>query len=88
MRLPYKVATTTSNFIIGITGAASVGIYFAHGYIDSGIAFPVLIGVATGAILGARILLVMSSKWLRLFFSIIIGFLAIEMIYKALIGAI
>lgn len=88
MRLPYKVATTTSNFIIGITGAASVGVYYAHGYIDSGIAFPVLIGVATGAILGARILLVMSSKWLRLFFSIIIGFLAIEMIYKTLSGAI
>src|SRR5258708_7605916 len=72
MRLPYKVATTTSNFIIGITAAVSVGIYFAHGYIDPGITFPVMIGVAMGALIGAKILVKVASQRLRLFFSIVI----------------
>jgi uncharacterized membrane protein YfcA len=88
MRLPYKVATTTSNFIIGITAAVSVGVYFGHGYIDPGITFPVLIGVAIGAFLGAKILVKVTSKKLRLFFSIIICLLGLEMLYKALTGAI
>jgi len=88
MRLPYKVATTTSNFIIGITAAVSVGVYFGHGYIDPGITFPVLIGVAIGALVGAKILLKVTSKRLRLFFSIVICLLGFEMLYKALTGAI
>lgn len=86
MRLPYKVATATSNFIIGITAAVSVGIYFANGYIDPGITFPVMIGVAIGSLIGAKILLKAQSQCLRLFFGIVICLLGFEMLYKALIG--
>lgn len=88
MRLPYKVATSTSNFIIGITAAVSVGVYFANGYIVPGITFPVMIGVAFGALLGARILVKVGNQRLRLFFSVVICLLGLEMLYKALTGAI
>lgn len=88
MRLPYKVATSTSNFIIGITAAVSVGVYFANGYIDPGITFPVMIGVPIGALIGAKILVNVGSQRLRRFFSVVICFLGLEMLYKALTGAI
>lgn len=88
MGLPYKVATSTSNFIIGITAAVSVGVYFANGYIDPGITFPVMIGVAIGALLGAKILVAARSQRLRWFFSIVICLLGLEMLYKACTGAI
>lgn len=86
MRLPYKVATTTSNFIIGITAAVSAGIYFSHGYIDPGLTFPVLIGVLLGAFSGARILAKIHDSRLRMIFSIVVLILALEMIYKGLTG--
>ncbi len=88
MRLPYKVSTSTSNFIIGITAAVSMGVYFKDGYIVPGIIFPVLIGVAIGALFGAKILVRAKSRGLRLFFSIIILLLGVEMLYKALTGGI
>lgn len=88
MRLPYKVATATSNFIIGITAAVSVGVYYGHGYIDAGIAFPVLIGVAIGALVGSKILIKTNSHQLRILFSIIICLLGLEMLYKAAMGTI
>jgi uncharacterized membrane protein YfcA len=86
MRLPYKVATTTSNFIIGITAAVSTGIYFSHGYIDPGLTFPVMIGVLLGAFTGARILTKIHNDRLRMIFGIIVVVLAFEMIYKGLTG--
>ena len=86
MRLPYKVSTTTSNFLIGITAATSVGIYYKHGYIDPAITFPVLLGVLAGALTGARILSNTRSKNLRIIFSFVIAILAAEMMYKGLVG--
>ena len=56
MRLPFKVSTTTSNFMIGVTAAASAGVYLARGYIDPGLAMPVMLGVLLGSLLGARVL--------------------------------
>ena len=56
MRIPFKVSTTTSNFMIGVTAAASAGIYLARGYIDAGLAFPVMLGVLAGSLLGAKAL--------------------------------
>jgi hypothetical protein len=88
MRIPYKVATATSNFMIGITAAVSIGVYLKHGYIDPGITFPVMIGVALGAFLGAKILIKARSQSLRIIFSIIICLLGFEMLYKAVIGAL
>ena len=86
--LPYKVATTTSNFIIGITAAVSAGVYFSHGYIDPGITFPVVLGVAIGAIFGASYLPRIPDRRLRVIFSIVICLLGIQMLYKGLIGAV
>ena len=86
MRLPYKVSTTTSNFMIGITAAGSAGIYLLRGFIDPGLTMPVMIGVLVGAFTGARLLMVVSTKPLRLFFSVVIFLMAIEMIYSGMTG--
>ena len=72
MRLPYKVSTATSNFIIGITAAASAGVYFGRGYIDPGLTMPVMLGVLVGAVVGARIMTGARSGMLRFIFSIVI----------------
>jgi len=84
MRLPFKVSTTTSNFMIGVTAAASAGVYLSRGYIDPGLSMPVMLGVFAGSLLGARLLPVMATRQLRLIFSIVIVALALEMIYKGL----
>lgn len=88
LRLPYKVSTTTSNFMIGITAAVSAGIYFAQGYIHPFITFPVMLGVIVGSYLGAKILTKIHNRVLRIIFSIAICFVGVEMLYKALTGAI
>jgi len=86
MRLPYKVLTTTSNFMIGITAAVSAGIYFANGYINPVIAFPVMIGVLIGALTGARVLTRIHVRILRIIFSLVICFMGVEMLYKTFTG--
>src|SRR5437667_10818601 len=63
MRIPFKVSTTTSNFMIGVTAAASAGIYLNRGYIDPGLAMPVMLGVLTGSLIGTRILVKAETKW-------------------------
>src|SRR2546422_3749882 len=57
MRLPFKVSTTTSNFMIGVTAAASAGIYLSRGYIHPGLAMPVMVGVLAGAFVRDRLLI-------------------------------
>jgi uncharacterized protein len=86
MKLPFKVSTTTSNFMIGVTAAASAGIYLSRGYIDPGIAMPVMLGVLLGSLLGARVLAGAQVKVLRVVFSVVITVLAIEMIYNGFAG--
>jgi len=86
MRIPFKVSTTTSNFMIGVTAAASVGLYLKHGYIDPGLGMPVMLGVLAGAFLGARLLPRMKTSVLRHAFSAVIAILAVEMIYHGLTG--
>ncbi|MGO9379706.1 MAG: sulfite exporter TauE/SafE family protein [Dissulfurispiraceae bacterium] len=88
MRIPFKVSTTTSNFMIGVTAAASVGIYLNRGYVDPGLSMPVMLGVLAGSLLGARILVRTSSPLLRRIFGIVILFLAVEMIYNGLTGRV
>jgi uncharacterized protein len=84
MKLPFKVSTTTSNFMIGVTAAAGAGVYLRRGYIDPGLAMPVMLGVLAGSLLGARVLVVARVKVLRLVFSGVIAVLAMEMIYNGL----
>ena len=86
MKLPFKVSTTTSNFMIGVTAAASAGIYLSRGYIDPGIAMPVMLGVLGGSLVGARVLAGAKVRSLRLVFTVVIGFLAVEMIYNGFAG--
>ena len=86
MRLPFKVSTTTSNFMIGVTAAASAGIYLHRGHIDPGLGMPVVLGVLLGSMLGARVLNVAGTTWLRTIFTWVIVALALEMLYNGLTG--
>jgi uncharacterized protein len=88
MRIPFKVSTTTSNFMIGVTAAASAGVYLNRGYIDPGLAMPVMLGVLAGSLIGTRILVKAETKWLRLVFSAIILLLGGQMLYNGLAGRI
>ncbi len=82
MRLPMKVSTTTSNFMIGVTAAASAGIYFSRGDIPPLVAAPVALGILVGALVGTHLLTRMSNKFVRIIFIPIITAIAIEMILR------
>ena len=84
MKIPFKVSTSTSNFMIGVTAAASAGIYLNRGYIDPVLSMPVMIGVLIGSLFGARYLIISHTKSIRLIFAIVITLLAFEMIYNGL----
>lgn len=86
MKIPFKVSSTTSNFMIGVTAAASAGIYLSRGYIDPVLAMPVMLGVLAGSLTGARVLVKAETRILRLVFAVVIVALAIEMIYNGAIG--
>ena len=86
MHIPFKVSTTTSNFMIGVTAAAGAGVYLSRGYIDPGLAMPVMLGVLAGSLLGARVLVGAKTRLLRMIFGGVILVLGIEMIYNGLTG--
>ena len=86
MGFPFKVSTTTSNFMIGVTAAASAGIYLSQGYIDPGLTMPTMLGTLVGALLGTRILIGAETRILRWVFSLAILALGIEMIFNGLTG--
>ncbi len=86
MKLPFKVSTTTSNFMIGVTAAASAGIYLSRGYIAPGLAAPVMLGVLAGSLLGARLLVRIRVPILRMVFAVVIVALGVEMIYSGATG--
>src|SRR5262245_21708948 len=86
MKLPFKVSTTTSNFMIGVTAAASSGVYLHRGYIVPTLAFPVLLGVLGGAMLGARLLTRAETTRLRQIFTLVVIIAELNMLYKGLTG--
>jgi uncharacterized membrane protein YfcA len=88
MRLPFKVSTTTSNFMIGVTAAASAGVYLRRGYIDPGLAMPVVLGVLLGSMQGARVLASAPARRLRVVFMWVIVALAAEMLFNGVTGRI
>jgi uncharacterized membrane protein YfcA len=88
MRLPFKVSTTTSNFMIGVTAAAGAGVYLHQGYIEPSIAFPVMLGVLAGALLGARMLTRVQARGLRQLFTVVVVVMAVEMLYKGVRGVL
>jgi uncharacterized protein len=86
MKIPFKVSTTTSNFMIGVTAAASAGVYLSRGYIDPALAMPVMLGVLIGSLMGTRVLVKTQTKSLRLLFSSVIVLLGLEMMFKGVSG--
>jgi uncharacterized membrane protein YfcA len=87
MGLPFKVSTATSNFMIGVTGAASAGVYLQRGYIDPALTFPVVLGVLAGAWLGSKVFRLASTRALKLLFVASVSALALEMLYRGLTGS-
>jgi uncharacterized membrane protein YfcA len=88
MGLPFKVSTTTSNFMIGVTAAASAGVYLSRGYINPAIAMPVTLGVLAGSLIGAKFLVKARTPAIRIIFAVVIAALGLEMIYSGLSGRI
>ena len=88
MKIPFKVSTATSNFMIGVTAAASAGIYLRRGYIQPGLAMPVMLGVLAGSLIGARFLSRAPVKTLRRLFAVVIAVMAVEMIYSGVTGGL
>ncbi len=84
MKLPFKVSSATSNFMIGVTAAASAGVYLSRGYIDPVLSMPVVLGVLSGSLIGARTLMKSKTRNLRIVFAFVITLLAIEMIYNGM----
>ena len=86
MKVPFKVSTTTSNFMMGVTACASAVVYIQRGNIVPGIACPVMIGVLFGALTGARLLKKMDVRVLRQIFCVAILLVAVNMIYQGFTG--
>lgn len=86
MRLPIKVSTATSNFMIGVTAAASAGVYFARGQVDPFIAAPVAIGVLAGALGGSALLPRVESHIVRRLFVVALVLISIQMLIKGIMG--
>jgi uncharacterized membrane protein YfcA len=86
MRLPIKVSTATSNFMIGVTAAASASLYFARGDINPFVAAPVALGVLIGALIGSRLLPKLQSSTIRLIFVVVLLWISAEMLFKGVRG--
>ena len=86
MKVPFKVSTTTSNFMIGVTAVTSAVVYLQRGYIEPSIAFPIMVGVLGGALTGAKLLKHLDVRLLRKIFAIAILLVAVNMIYNGLMG--
>jgi uncharacterized membrane protein YfcA len=86
MQVPFKVSTATSNFMIGVTAAASASVYLSRGYVNPGIAMPVMLGVLAGSMVGAKFLAQLQVILLRRVFAVVVGVIAIQMIAAGLRG--
>jgi uncharacterized membrane protein YfcA len=84
MRLPIKVSTATSNFMIGVTAAASAGVYFARGQVDPFVAGPVAMGVLAGALGGSKLLGRLESALIRKVFVAVLLWVSLEMLLKGI----
>jgi uncharacterized membrane protein YfcA len=82
LKMPPKVSSTTSNFIIGMTALAGVSVYLFSGLLNLTLMVPMAIGTTIGAIIGGRILNRLSNRTLRILFFIIVALLVVQMLYK------
>lgn len=88
MRIPFKVSTTTSNFMIGVTAAASAGVYFHRGQLEPTLCAPIALGAVAGSFLGARALPRIKTRALRILFAAVVGVMGVRMIWQGATGAI
>ncbi len=88
MQMPFKVSTATSNFMIGVTAAASASVYLSRGYVSPPIAMPVMLGVLGGSMAGTRYLSRLSVPLLRRIFAVVVGAIAIEMMISGIRGTV
>ena len=86
MQIPFKVSTATSNFMIGVTAAASASLYLSRGYVDPAVAFPVMLGVLAGSVVGSKFLARLPVPFLRRGFAVVVGVIALEMIFNGITG--
>lgn len=86
MRIPFKISTATSNFMIGVTAAASASIYLSKGFVNPAIAMPVMLGVLAGSMAGARLLRHIDVHFLRIGFAVVVAAVGIEMISDGIRG--
>jgi uncharacterized membrane protein YfcA len=86
MKMPFKVSTTTANFMIGVTACASAGVYMEQGYINPELAMPVMLGVLVGTTLGTLVFAKANVDSLRWVSRLLIAMIAAEMLYKGLTG--
>jgi uncharacterized membrane protein YfcA len=86
LKMPPKVSSTTSNFIIGVTALAGVSVYLFTGLLNLTLMAPMAVGTTIGAVAGGRVLNKISSKALRILFFVIVVFLIIQMLYKGVIS--
>lgn len=87
MRIPFRVSTATSNFMIGVTAAASAGVYLGRGQIEPNLALPVMLGVVAGSLVGARVMPKLPVPLLRRIFAVLVAFVAVTMIGKGVFGS-
>ncbi|HEY3940683.1 MAG TPA: sulfite exporter TauE/SafE family protein [Bryobacteraceae bacterium] len=88
MQIPFKVSTATSNFMIGVTAAASATIYLSRGYVSPGLAMPVMLGVLAGSMIGSRFLPRLPVLLLRRVFAVVVAVIALEMIVNGFRGQV
>ncbi len=88
MQIPFKVSTATSNFMIGVTAAASASLYLSRGYVNPVIVMPVMLGILSGSMIGARFLARLSVPFLRRAFAILVAVIAIQMIVSGIRGTL
>ena len=84
MGMPMKASTATSNFMIGVTAAASAGIYFLRGDIDPLVAAPVALGVLVGSLVGTRLLARLAGASIRIVFFVVLAFIGLQMLFHGL----
>lgn len=88
MRMPFKASTATSNFMIGVTAAASAGVYMQRGQLRPDLCAPVAVGAALGALLGTRVLLRLKTPTLRLVFAATVAVMGVQLLVRALSGKV
>ena len=86
LNVPPKVASTTSNFIIGMTALAGVSVYLFSGMLNLTLMAPMAVGATVGSIIGGRILNRIESKYLRILFFIVVTYVIVQMLYKGIVA--